>query len=231
MLTKSEQDQEKFLAAEASIELIQSGMTVGLGTGSTAAHAVKLLGKRVNQGLKVQCVCTSISTETLAKQENIPIFSLSEISELDIAIDGADESDHNLQLIKGGGGALTREKVVASIAKTFIVICDSTKYVQTLGAFPLPIEVVPFAYPVVQKRLLNLGASFAHLRMTKSESEFITDQGNYILDCNFGAITNPKALANQLDSICGVVEHGLFVDMTSKLIIGQEGQVKVIDKK
>jgi ribose 5-phosphate isomerase A len=230
MITKSEQDQEKFLAASASIELIEDGMRVGLGTGSTAAHAVKLLGKRVKEGLRVQCVCTSLSTETLAKQEGIAIFNLSEVPELDIAIDGADESDHNLQLIKGGGGALTREKVVASVAKAFIVIVDSSKFVQTLGAFPLPIEVIPFAVPAVQRRLLDLGASSVRLRKAKSESEFLTDQGNYILDCDFGQITNPKTLASQLDSICGVVEHGLFVDMTSKLIIGQNGQVKVINK-
>ncbi|MBA4026834.1 MAG: ribose 5-phosphate isomerase A [Cyanobacteria bacterium DS3.002] len=228
MITQTS-EQEKFLAAKRSVELVKDGMRVGLGTGSTAAYAVKCLGERVREGLNIRCVCTSIKTEQLARAESIPIFNLAEIPELDIAIDGADEVDSQLHLVKGGGGALLREKVVASCASKFVVIVEGRKLVKNLGVFGLPIEVVPFAAAIVVPRLLKLGARSAALRLKDDGTEFFTDQNNNIIDCHFGSITNPANLAEQIDSIVGIVEHGLFISMTDMVIAANGEQIIVLE--
>ncbi len=174
------------------------------------------------QGLKVRGVPTSEATRRLADAEGIPLLTFDDVTSLDLAIDGADEADARLALIKGGGGALLREKVVARAAKRFVVIADSTKLVPTLGAFPLPVEVIPFASRVVADEIRRLGGE-PFLRRTKDGATYVTDNGNWILDCRFGPITHPGRLASALDGVPGIAEHGLFVNMAALLIVGLPG--------
>ncbi len=215
-------DQEKEAAARASLRFVRDGDIVGLGSGSTAAYAVRLLGERVRAGLKIRGIPPSSQTRELATSLGIPLTTFDEVQEINVTIDGADEVDPQLCLTKGGGGALLREKIVASASRQLVIIADSSKQVPMLGKFPLPIEVIAFAQPVVKKKIEALGAS-VKLRQSNG-SPFVTDEGHHILDCSFGQIPDPPALARRLSDMPGVVEHGLFINMASVVLIarGQE---------
>ena len=202
-------------------------MTVGLGTGSTAAHAIRSLGRRVGQGLAVRGVPTSEASAALARAEGIPLVDLNEVERVHLAIDGADEVDRKKRCIKGGGGALLREKIVASAADRLVLVVDSGKTVERLGAFPLPVEVVPFAREQVRREMLALGAS-VDLR-AGMDGPFVTDEGNHILDCRFGEIVDAAALAARLDAVPGIVEHGLFIDMADDVIVGRGGSAHFME--
>jgi ribose 5-phosphate isomerase A len=217
-------DQEKEIAARAAVELVRDGQIVGLGTGSTAAYAVRFLGERVRTGLKIKGIPTSVRTKELAASLGIPLATLEEFQQIDIGIDGADEIDPELRLIKGGGGALLREKIVASVARQFVVIADSSKQVARLGKFPVPVEVIPFAQTLVSKKIEGLGAS-VKAREYAYGNPFVTDEGHHILDCSFGEIADPESLARELDHMAGVVEHGLFIGMASMALIGNGERV------
>lgn len=217
-------DQEKQVAARAAVKLVESGNIVGLGSGSTAMHAIRFLAERVREGLKILGIPTSQKTKQLAEQLGIPLTTLEEHSQIDIDIDGADEIDPQLNLIKGGGGALLHEKVVASASRSFIVIAESEKQVHRLGKFPLPVEVIPFAVPVIKPRIEALGAQVS-LRQYPYGNPYVTDEGHHILDCAFGEIADPSALAQKLRAIPGVVEHGLFIGMAELAIVGRNGGV------
>ncbi len=217
-------DREKESAARASMRFVQDGQIVGLGTGSTAAYAVRFLGEKVRDGLKIKGIPTSARTRELAASWGIPLTTLDEFQELDVTIDGADEIDPQLRLIKGGGGALLREKIVASASKKVVIIADSGKQVQALGKFPLPVEVVPFAQAVVLKKISALGAA-VKLRQSADGKPYITDEGHHILDCNFGRIADPPTLARTLEAMPGVVEHGLFIGLASVVLVGKGDEV------
>lgn len=219
----------KQVAGEKSVEWVKSGMKVGLGTGSTAFFMVKKLGELVRNGLDIQGIATSDATEKLAKEEGIPLLTLAEIDRLDVTIDGADEFTDDLALIKGGGGALYREKMIASISQELIIITDASKHVQDLGAFPLPVEVVPFGREITQKRIEALGGT-TQLR-SSSTGPYVTDNGNNIFDCNFGAIKSPEKLDMQLKKLLGVVETGLFVGMATRIILAHSsGKIQMWEK-
>jgi ribose 5-phosphate isomerase A len=217
-------DQEKQAAARAAAELVEPGSIVGLGSGSTATYAIRFLGERVRDGLKIVGVPTSQKTKQLAEQLGIPLATLDEQPQIDIDVDGADEIDPQLNLIKGGGGALLREKVIASASRRLIVVGDSSKQVARLGKFPLPVEVIPFAQLLVAKRIAVLGAQVS-LRGGATGNPYVTDEGHHILDCTFGEIADPVALAERLRAIPGVVEHGLFIGMAEMALIGRAAQV------
>jgi ribose 5-phosphate isomerase A len=220
-------DNEKELAGRAAAKLVNDGDIVGLGTGSTAYFAVIALGERVKAGLKITGIPTSIATAELARKVGIPLTTLDQHPAIDIDIDGADEVDPHLNLIKGGGGALLREKVIAAASKKFIVVADSAKIVSTLGKFPLPVEIIAFARAVVEPEIARLGASIK-MRTRPDGSPYITDNGNPILDCSFGKIEDPPALSRALNNIPGVVEHGLFIGLASKALVGKENSVEEI---
>jgi ribose 5-phosphate isomerase A len=217
-------DNEKQLAAGASLRYLSDGDIVGLGTGSTASIAIQLLGDQVKAGLKVVGIPTSLRSKHLAESLGIPLTTFDQVQQIDVAIDGADEIDLMLRLIKGGGGALLREKVVASAARQFIVIADSTKQVPVLGSFPLPVEVIPFAQALVKRRIEALGA-VVRLRKYAYGNPFTTDEGHYILDCEFGSIADPDSLALALNATPGVVEHGLFINMANVVLIGKGDEI------
>jgi ribose 5-phosphate isomerase A len=231
-LAKSQQERqrEKELAGRAAAELVRDGDVVGLGTGSTAYFAVLAIGERVKAGLKIVGIPTSNATAELAKKAGVPLTTLDEHPEIDIDIDGADEIDPHLNLIKGGGGALLREKVVASASKKMVVISDSSKLVPVLGKFPLPVEVISFARAVVEKKIAGLGAS-VKWRARADGSLYLTDNGNPILDCSFGKIEDPAALARVLSDMAGVVEHGLFIGLASVALVGKDGAVEEVRLK
>jgi ribose 5-phosphate isomerase A len=210
----------KIDAAEKSLAFVKPGMVVGLGSGSTAAEMVRLLGERVQAGLDVRGLPSSAGTEALARVAGVPLVDWTEVETLDVTIDGADEIDPRGRMIKGRGGALLREKVLAAHSRKLVIIVDARKRVPALGAMPVPIEVTPFAVPVVTRDLAALGASSIVLRGTAGGSTYLTDGGNHILDCGFGAITDPDALAARLDGIPGVVEHGLFVGFSPEIVVG-----------
>jgi len=217
-------DNEKRLAASASLAFVKDGDVVGLGTGSTSAIAIEMLAEKVKAGLRIVGIPTSQRSKQLAESLGIPLTTLDEVQEIDVDIDGADEVDLQLRLIKGGGGALLREKVVASAARQFVVIADSSKQVAVLGAFPLPVEVIPFAEAVITRRIQALGATVT-LRRYGYGNPFTTDEGHHILDCHFGAIPDPESLARTLNEIPGVVEHGLFINMANIVIMGKGDEV------
>jgi len=218
------QDEAKRLVAKRAVEFVEDGMTVGLGTGTTATMFIRELAIRVQQGLRICCVASSDASHDLGFSLGIDVQTLDELPELDLYIDGADEVGPGLALIKGGGGALLREKIVASAAKEFLVVVDSTKLVERLGKFPLPVEVIKMALRVVEPRLAALELN-PKQRMAKSgDGPYLTDEGNYILDCACGVIDDPELLAAEIRGIVGVVEHGLFLGMaTLALVAGEDG--------
>jgi len=224
MLAMETVDVAKELAAKRSLEFIQDGMVVGMGSGTTATHFIKLLGERVKQGLKVRGISSSRASEDLARSLGIPVIDFHQATEIDVTIDGADEVSHKLDLIKGGGGALLREKIVASASKRFVIVADSRKLVERLGKFPLPVEVIPMASPLVAKKLDALGIQ-PTVRRTSSGEDYITDEGNLILDCACGSIEDPHKLAAEIRAIVGVVEHGLFLGMADIALIASNNDV------
>jgi ribose 5-phosphate isomerase A len=226
----SAQDIEKQVAAARAVSYIQDGMQVGLGSGSTSAAAVRLLAERIKtEGLKIVGVPTSSATRALAIELGVPLAKdLSEF-QLDLAIDGADEATRNGWLIKGGGGALLQEKIVAAAAKRFLVMIDSSKLVERLGKFALPVEVFQLGYRNIVARLEALGAE-VKLRTAKDDSPFVSDEGNYLLDCRFPAdlYEDPYTLADQIRNLPGVADHGFFLGMTDTLVIGRGDRAEEI---
>lgn len=229
-------DKAKFSAAKRAAGLVHSGMKIGLGTGSTAAWLVQHLGQKVrDEGLRIQAVPTSTRTSELAQKVGIEIITLDEAGWLDLTIDGADEFDADFSLIKGGGGALLQEKIVAMASDRMIVIADDSKEVSQLGAFPLPVEVIPFGMNSTRisiERTLEALAYHTAKISTRMEGDrlFVTDEGNHILDLHINAIDNAKALALALNQLPGVVENGLFIDICSSVIIGHsDGSVETRD--
>ena len=223
-------DLEKEAAARASLEYIKDGHVVGLGTGSTAAYFIKLLGEKVKNGLRIRGIPTSVRSEELARSLGIPVITLDDSQEIDVTVDGADEVDPELRLIKGGGGAALREKIVASATKQLVIVADASKRVQRLGKFPLPVEVIRFAQPLVAKRIAALGAS-VQLRRNADGTPYVTDENNHILDCRFGEIRDPDHLARKLSDMPGVVEHGLFIDMASVALFAQGSEIEKLKRK
>lgn len=222
------EDLRKFNAAQAALDYVKDGMIVGLGTGSTSAHFVRQLGERVRQGLRVKGVPTSEATRNLAEQVGVPLLGISQVTSIDVDVDGADEVDGGFRLIKGGGGALLREKIVAAASKQMVVIADESKWVETLGAFPLPVEVTRFGFALTQARVAEAlratgcAGDEVVLRISgKANEPVITDGGNYILDAHAKRIPDPEALATALQAIAGVVEHGLFIGLSRTVILGK----------
>jgi ribose 5-phosphate isomerase A len=219
---------KKKAAAERAVEFVQSGMVVGLGTGSTAYFAIEALGNRIKEGLEIIGVATSSSTEQLAKKFGVPLVPLDEVKLIDVTIDGADEVDPNFNLIKGMGGALLREKVVAYASLEEIIIIDDSKLVDVLGIrSPLPIEVAPFGHKLTKIALEGLGCQ---ARLKGGEKPFRTDNGNLIYECKFERIEDPEFLEVEIHLIPGVVESGLFIDLATKVVIGQEGGTQLREK-
>lgn len=215
----------KEAAGRRAAELVKDGMVVGLGTGSTAAYAIRTLGERIARGLKITAVSSSIASEVLARELSIPIRTFADVQTLDMTIDGADEVDPKLRLIKGGGGALVREKLVAAASSEMVVVVDNRKRVQTLGAFPLPVAIFPFAWQTTLARLQAHGT--AHLR-ERGGAPFITDDGLYIADLSIGPIADPEALAAALHSTPGVADVGLFLNLATRLVVGfDDGHTEV----
>lgn len=219
----------KRAAAEKAVEWLKNGMTVGLGTGSTVQPFIQAVGRKVAEGLSIKAVATSVRSEELARELGIPIIPFSDVEEIDVTVDGADEVDPAWHLIKGGGGALLREKIVADASKKLIVIVDESKLVQHLGKFPLPVEVVPFGFELTLRKLRRLGCE-PNVRMADSRP-YRTDNGNYIMDCSFDVILQPSRLADKLSRIPGVVEHGLFIGMAAQVIVGRpDGTVYLMER-
>jgi ribose 5-phosphate isomerase A len=211
-------DQEKEAAARASLRYVNDGQVVGLGTGSTAAYFIRLLAEKVKDGLRVRGIPTSERSQELASSLGIPLTTLDQCQEIAVTVDGADEVDPQLRLIKGGGGALLREKIVASATRQVVIVADASKRVPILGKFPLPVEVIKFAQALVAKKVTALGAE-VRLRQKADGSPYVTDEGNHILDCHFGQIRDADALARQLSDMPGIVEHGLFIGLASTVIL------------
>jgi ribose 5-phosphate isomerase A len=226
-------DAMKREAARQALERVSPGMRLGLGTGSTAAHFVDLLGARVRDGLDVLCAPTSERTRAQAQTLGIPLTTLDETPELDLTIDGADEFDAELRLTKGGGGALLREKIVAAASKRMFVIADATKQVETLGAFPLPVEIDSFGACVTRRHIERMAQGLGLAgpitgRTTASGAPYRTDGGHFILDCAFGEIPAPEELSSRLLSIPGVVDHGLFIGLATAIFIGGADGVRIL---
>jgi ribose 5-phosphate isomerase A len=220
-------EQQKFLAAAAAMQFVENKMIVGLGTGSTTAFAIRLLAEEMKAGLKITGVPTSDATEKLARRLKIPLVAdFSAFKKIDLTIDGADEVDPQLNLIKGGGGALTREKIVASRSERVIILVDEKKLVEQLGKFPLPVEVLPFGWRSTLEILRDFGAR-VKLRQKDAKTPYRTDNGNYIVDCAFGKIANPPILAQQIKNIAGVIEVGLFIGRADLVLVGRrDGRIE-----
>ena len=221
--------EQKRMAGEKAAEYIEDGMIIGLGTGSTAYYMIKKVGELVLCGLDIKAVPTSKNTEILAEKAGIPLVSIDEVKRIDLTIDGVDEIDLSFNAMKGGGGALLREKIVADIAETVIWIMDESKLVDKLGAFPLPVEVLPFGYTHVIKRLKELSFNPA-LRMLDGKT-FVTDNGNYIVDLPLGNIVDINKVHKQLSSIIGIVETGLFLKVCKRIIVGTSNGVKIFENQ
>lgn len=227
-------DDRKRAAALKALDLVQPGMIVGLGTGSTAAHFVKALGEKVRAGLKITGVPTSAAAEALARDARIPLAALDDVAQVDLTIDGADEADRAFRLIKGGGAALLREKIVASASRRMVAIMDDSKLVDPLGAFPLPVEIVSFAHRTTMRRVADAavaaGCQGNFIRLRGGDAHpVLTDNGNLLADIDCQAIPDPEGLATALSAIPGVVEHGLFIGICAQLIIGTAEGVDIID--
>jgi len=211
----------KAVAARKAVAYVQNGMILGLGSGSTAAHAIRFLGERIRkEGLEVRGVPTSGRSRRLAEELGIPLIDLVGVDAIDLTIDGADEVDPALHLIKGGGGALVREKIVACASRELIIICDDSKLKPALGAFPLPVAVVPFGWETTRRRLERFGGAITLRQAADSNAPFVTDDGFYILDLHLGRIEDVPALERQLKQVVGVVEVGLFVGLASRVVVG-----------
>jgi ribose 5-phosphate isomerase A len=233
--TAKDLDSLKRAAAARAVEFVRPGMRLGLGTGSTAAHFVDLLGEKVRGGLKVVGVPTSAATRSQAERLRIPLATLDKLPELDLTVDGADEIDPELNLIKGGGGALLCEKIVASASREMIVIADEAKLVDRLGRFPLPIEVVEFGLAATTRAIERTlaGADCAgslQLRRKPDGHVFVTDQGHVILDAGLGAIADARSLARRLADVPGVVEHGLFIGLARRAILAGSSGVRIVER-
>ena len=225
-------DTYKRAAAAKALDCVETGMRLGLGTGTTAEIFLELLAERIQAGLQITGTATSRRTEEKAQALGILLDDVDNLAPLDLAIDGADEADRELSLIKGGGGALLREKIVAASARRMIVIADSSKLVERLGRFPLPVEVTPFGHGTTARRIRNAAASLGYENLViLQRNNFETDSGNLIYDCAFGAIRDPRLLAMALAVIPGVVDHGLFLNLASTLVIAGPDGVEVIERK
>jgi ribose 5-phosphate isomerase A len=228
-------DDLKRQAAARAVEQVREGMKLGLGTGSTAKHFVELLGERVRAGLKVIGVPTSEATRADAERCAVPLTTLDQVDRLDLTVDGADEIDPNLELIKGGGGALLREKIVAAASDRMIVIADETKWVEMLGRFPLPIEVIPFGLGATRRAIEAVFAENGvsgqmDVRKTKDGHAFVTDGGHWIVDAQLGRIPDSPRLAAALNSIPGVVEHGLFIGLACTAVLAGPQGIRVVER-
>jgi len=223
-------DQEKEATARASLRFIKSGQVVGLGTGSTAASFIRLLAEQVKNGLRIRGIPTSVRSRELAESLGIPLTTLDECQEIDVTVDGADEVDPELRLIKGGGGALLREKVVASATKHLVIVADATKQVPRLGKFPLPVEVIRFAQALVAKKIAALGAD-VRLRLQANGTPYVTDESNHIFDCRFDEIADADNLARQLSDMPGIVEHGLFIGMASTVLLAKGDEIVELHRR
>lgn len=220
----------KKLTGEKAAQYIEDGMIIGLGTGSTAYYAIKKVGEMVRNGLQIKAVPTSKETAELAAEEGIELVELADVESLDLTIDGADEVDPEFNLIKGGGGALLREKIVASATEKLIIVVDESKLVKHLGAFHLPVEITPFSWQYTQRMVEKFSCS-SEIRKKDGEI-FVTDNGNYILDCDFGKIEDPLKISVELNKLPGVVENGIFAEMAEIVIVGyNDGQIEVLDKE
>jgi ribose 5-phosphate isomerase A len=217
-------DQEKEAAARASLRFVKDGQVVGLGTGSTAAYFIKLLGEEVQRGLRVRGIPTSDRSRELAASLGIPLITFDDCQEIAVTVDGADEVDPQLRLIKGGGGAMLREKIVASATKQLVIVADASKQVPVLGKFPLPVEVIKFSQALVAKRIAALGAEVS-ARTNADGTPFVTDENNHVLDCRFGQIRDADELARTLSEMPGVVEHGLFIGMASVVLFARGSEI------
>lgn len=220
----------KRLAGEKAAKNVKDGMIIGLGTGSTAYWAIQKISSMVKAGLKIKAVPTSKETAELAEKGGIELIELAEVEKLDLTIDGADEVDPDLNLIKGGGGALLREKIVASASEKLIIVADETKLVEKLGKFPLAVEICQFSWAFTKRKIEKLGCS-SQLRKDDNGEIYITDNGNYIIDCHFVKIDNPAELEVQLNKIPGVVENGIFSYMADIIIVGyKNNDIKIIER-
>lgn len=228
----SEQDQWKRAAAESAAKLVENGMIVGLGTGSTAAFLVEALARRIaEERLRFIGIPTSERTAEQARSLAIPLSTLAEHSEIDLTIDGADEVERaTLYLIKGHGGALLREKIVAAASKRMVVVADQTKLVSRLGSLvSVPVEVAPFGWQATERKLATLGSN-PKLRLDANAKPFITDGGHYIIDCAYGPMAAPKEIAQDLDHVVGVVEHGLFLGFASQVFVGGRDGMEILPR-
>ncbi len=228
-------DDKKKNACALAMEYVKPGMKLGLGTGSTANIFIELVGEQVKQGLDVVCVPTSVASHDLAHSLGIALTTLEQCPQLDLTVDGADEFDDELILIKGGGGALLREKIVAKASHTMVVITDDSKHVDVLGKFPLPVEVIPFGEAstiiAIEQVADQLGMKGRiELRKSDDGTPFITDSGNHIYDCHFVALKQPRQLATALNAIPGVVEHGLFIDIANVILIGNSSGTHTLER-
>ncbi len=215
-------------AADEAVDLVQSGMVLGLGTGSTTRFALKYIGLRIKTGelQNIVAIPSSLQTEKIAKHLGIPLTTFDEHQEIDLTIDGADEVDPQLNLIKGGGGALLREKILAQSSRRNIIIVDENKLSPKLGTkWPLPVEVIPFSFKTLANYITSLGAEVI-IRIKNDGSPFTTDQNNFILDCNFGPISNPSDLALKLCQRAGIIEHGLFLGLATEVIVATEQGIR-----
>jgi len=226
-----EKEELKKLAGEKAVDHIEDGMIIGLGTGSTIEYALRKIGKLCREGLDIKGIPTSIHTKRIATEEKIPLTTLDENPVIDLTIDGADEVDSNLNLIKGGGGALTREKIIAFNSKKVIIVIDDSKIVKCLGIdFALPVEVVKFGWTSTKKTLEEFDCQ-VELRKVMGDEPFITDNSNYILDCEFERIEDPAQMEIDINSIPGVVENGLFIGLVDEVIVGGKQGISTLNKE
>lgn len=230
--------EQKALAAAAALDFVESGMILGLGSGSTAELFVAQLGEAIKSGAleQIQGVPTSESTAALAREVGVPLIPVDQASRIDLTVDGADEVDGRFRLIKGGGGCLLREKIIANASDLMVVLVDETKLVTDLGAYPLPVEVDPFAFTITAKKIFDAlrqaGVKSPDINLRRKgdgPQPFLTDGGNYILDCACRRLPDPEEAADNLSAIPGVVEHGLFIDLARVLIVGEDGGARVME--